>query len=87
MPKTPFNFVLPHFSPYEFYVKAPQSELLYYPHTYRFCILSLAAQAQAAATSATAVSVAMVDNDGGAATNGTLTTAASMPPTGPTHSA
>ncbi|KAF8965531.1 hypothetical protein BGZ52_011564, partial [Haplosporangium bisporale] len=46
MPNTPFNFVLPHFSPYEFYVKAPQSELLYYPHTYTFCVVSLAAQAQ-----------------------------------------
>ncbi|GJJ78170.1 hypothetical protein EMPS_10529 [Entomortierella parvispora] len=64
MPKTPFNFVLPHFSPYEFYIKAPQSELLYYPHTYKFSVLSLAAQAQAAAASATAVSVAMADNDG-----------------------
>ncbi|KAF9332638.1 cytokinesis protein 3 [Podila minutissima] len=58
MPKTPFNFVLPHFSPYEFYVKAPQSELLYYPHTYSFCVVSLAAQAQSAAASAAAVTEA-----------------------------
>lgn len=64
MPKTPFNFVLPHFSPYEFYIKEPQSELLYYPHTYKFSVLSLAAQARAAAASATAVSVATVENDG-----------------------
>ncbi|KAF9385213.1 cytokinesis protein 3 [Podila verticillata] len=55
MPNTPFNFVLPHFSPYEFYVKAPQSELLYYPHTYTFCVVSLAAQAQGAAASAAVV--------------------------------
>ncbi|KAF9578243.1 cytokinesis protein 3, partial [Lunasporangiospora selenospora] len=52
MPKTPFNFVLPHFSPYEFYVKAPQAELLYHPHTYHFCIVSLAAQSQSATASA-----------------------------------
>ncbi|KAG0077384.1 cytokinesis protein 3, partial [Podila epicladia] len=58
MPKTPFNFVLPHFSPYEFYVKAPQSELLYYPHTYTFCVVSLAAQTQSAAASAAAVTEA-----------------------------
>ncbi|KAG0049415.1 cytokinesis protein 3 [Gryganskiella cystojenkinii] len=86
MPKTPFNFVLPHFSPYEFYVKAPQSELLYYPHTYRFCVLSLSAQAQAAAASATAVSMAMVEKDSGNG-NGPSSTVASMSPTGPTHSA
>ncbi|KAG0348571.1 cytokinesis protein 3 [Podila humilis] len=58
MSKTPFNFVLPHFSPYEFYVKAPQSELLYYPHTYTFCVVSLAAQAQGAAASSAAVAEA-----------------------------
>ncbi|KAG0281644.1 cytokinesis protein 3 [Linnemannia exigua] len=61
MSKTPFNFVLPHFSPYEFYVKSPQSEVLYYPHTYKFCILSLAAQGQASAVSANAVAIA--END------------------------
>ncbi|KAG9070045.1 cytokinesis protein 3 [Linnemannia hyalina] len=61
MPKTPFNFVLPHFSPYEFYVKSPQSEMLYYPHTYKFCVLSLAAQGQATAVSANAVAIA--END------------------------
>ncbi|KAF9109980.1 cytokinesis protein 3 [Mortierella sp. AM989] len=61
MPKTPLNFVLPHFSPYEFYVKAPQTELLYYPHTYMFSILSLAAQAQAALASASVITIA--DNE------------------------
>ncbi|KAF8945544.1 cytokinesis protein 3 [Haplosporangium gracile] len=61
MPKTPFSFVLPHFSPYEFYVKSPQSEMLYYPHTYKFCVLSLAAQGQASAVSANAVAIA--END------------------------
>ncbi|KAF9088394.1 cytokinesis protein 3 [Mortierella sp. AD031] len=61
MPKTPFNFVFPHFSPYEFYVKSPQSEMLYYPHTYKFCVLSLAAQGQASAVSANAV--ANAEND------------------------
>ncbi|CAO3567322.1 unnamed protein product [Mortierella alpina] len=58
MPKTPFSFVLPHFSPYEFYVKTPQSELLYYPHTYKFCIVSLAAQAQAVAACGAAMALA-----------------------------
>ncbi|KAF9902344.1 cytokinesis protein 3 [Linnemannia zychae] len=58
LPKTPFNFVLPHFSPYEFYVKSPQTEALYYPHTYKFCVLSLAAQGQASAVSANAVAIA-----------------------------
>ncbi|KAG0269610.1 cytokinesis protein 3 [Actinomortierella ambigua] len=48
LPKTPFSFVLPHFSPYEYYIKAPQSELLYYPHIYKFSILSLAALSEAA---------------------------------------
>ncbi|KAK5822616.1 hypothetical protein F5H01DRAFT_410872 [Linnemannia elongata] len=61
MPRTPFNFVLPHFSPYEFYIKSPQTELLYYPHTYKFCVLSLAAQGQAAAISANTVAIA--END------------------------
>ncbi|KAF9146861.1 cytokinesis protein 3 [Mortierella sp. GBA39] len=61
MPKTPFSFVLPHFSPYEFYVKSPQSEMLYYPHIYKFCVLSLAAQGQASAVSANAV--AITEND------------------------
>ncbi|KAG0252222.1 cytokinesis protein 3 [Mortierella polycephala] len=55
MPKTPLNFVLPHFSPYEFYVKSPQTELLYYPHTYTFCVLSLAAQAHAVIATANAM--------------------------------
>ncbi|KAG0234385.1 cytokinesis protein 3 [Actinomortierella wolfii] len=50
LPKTPFSFVLPHFSPYEYYIKSPQTELLYYPHTYKFSVLSLAALSQAAAT-------------------------------------
>ncbi|KAF9189367.1 cytokinesis protein 3, partial [Haplosporangium sp. Z 767] len=54
MPKTPLNFVLPHFSPYEFYVKSPQTELLYYPHIYKFCVLSLAAQANAVIATANA---------------------------------
>ncbi|KAF9427912.1 cytokinesis protein 3 [Entomortierella beljakovae] len=58
MPKTPLNFVHPHFSPYEFYVKAPQTELLYYPHTYKFCIISLAAQAQATLASVNAQAIA-----------------------------
>ncbi|KAF9570881.1 cytokinesis protein 3 [Mortierella alpina] len=62
MPKTPFSFVLPHFSPYEFYVKTPQSELLYSPHTYKFCIVSLAAQAQAVVASGAAV--ALLENNG-----------------------
>ncbi|KAK3847398.1 MAG: hypothetical protein J3R72DRAFT_431312 [Linnemannia gamsii] len=61
MSKTPFNFVLPHFSPYEFYVKSPQPEVLYYPHTYKFCVLSLAAQGQASAVSANAVAIAESD--------------------------
>ncbi|KAG0308445.1 cytokinesis protein 3 [Dissophora globulifera] len=65
MPKTPFSFVLPHFSPYEFYVKAPQAEILYYPHTYKFNILSLAAQAQATAVSANAaMSISESNGDG-----------------------
>ncbi|KAF9415133.1 cytokinesis protein 3 [Podila epigama] len=68
MPRTPFNFVLPHFSPYEFYVKAPQSELLYYPHTYSFCIISLAAQAQVAAAAATAYAEAEMQTSVGATT-------------------
>ncbi|KAG0002238.1 cytokinesis protein 3 [Entomortierella chlamydospora] len=67
MPKTPLNFVLPHFSPYEFYVKAPQTELLYYPHTYKFTILSLAAQAQATLASANAIAIA--DNEASIGTN------------------
>ncbi|KAI7828647.1 hypothetical protein BC939DRAFT_62283 [Gamsiella multidivaricata] len=58
MSKAPFSLVVPHFSPYEFYIKAPQSELLYYPHTYKFCVLSLAAQAQATLASASTVAVA-----------------------------
>ncbi|KAF9133616.1 cytokinesis protein 3 [Mortierella sp. 14UC] len=58
MSKTPFNFVLPHFSPYEFYIKSPQTEMLYYPHIYKFCVLSLAAQGQASAISANAVAIA-----------------------------
>ncbi|KAF9349530.1 cytokinesis protein 3 [Mortierella sp. AD094] len=58
MPRTPLNFVQPHFSPYEFYVKAPQTELLYSPHTYKFTILSLAAQAQATLASANAIAIA-----------------------------
>ncbi|KAG0006906.1 cytokinesis protein 3 [Modicella reniformis] len=56
IPKTPFSFVQPHFSPYEFYVKAPQAEVLYSPHTYKFSIVSLAAQAQATLASANAIS-------------------------------
>ncbi len=71
MPKTPFSFVLPHFSPYEFYVKAPQSELLYYPHTYKFCIVSLAAQAQAVVASATAMAFAE-NNEAGISSSGTV---------------
>ncbi|KAF9970179.1 cytokinesis protein 3 [Actinomortierella ambigua] len=50
LPRTPFSFVLPHFSPYEYYIKAPQTELLYYPHTYKFSIVSLAALSQATST-------------------------------------
>ncbi|KAF9933034.1 cytokinesis protein 3 [Linnemannia zychae] len=61
MPKTPFNFVLPHFSPYEFYVKSPQSEVLYHPHIYKFSVVSLAAQSQAATISANAAAIA--END------------------------
>ncbi|KAF9396274.1 cytokinesis protein 3 [Mortierella sp. AD011] len=67
MPKTPLNFVLPHFSPYEFYIKAPQTELLYYPHTYKFTILSLAAQAQATLASANVIATA--DNETSISTN------------------
>ncbi|KAF9275656.1 cytokinesis protein 3 [Mortierella alpina] len=71
MPKTPFSFVLPHFSPYEFYVKTPQSEFLYYPHTYKFCIVSLAAQAQAVVASATAMALAE-NNEAGISSCGTV---------------
>lgn len=55
MPKTPFSFVHPHFSPYEFYVKSPQAEMLYAPNIYKFSIVSLAAQAQAVAASANTI--------------------------------
>lgn len=62
MPKTPFNFVRQHFSPFEYYVKGPQAELLYAPNTYKFSVVSLAAQAQAIA--ATANAIAMGEGDG-----------------------
>ncbi|KAI1312634.1 cytokinesis protein 3 [Mortierella claussenii] len=61
MPKTPYSFVLPHFSPYEFYIKAPQAEMLYYPHTYKFSVLSVAAQAQVTMASASAIAVAEIE--------------------------
>ncbi|KAF9133572.1 cytokinesis protein 3 [Linnemannia schmuckeri] len=95
MPKTPFSFVLPHFSPYEFYVKSPQSEMLYYPHTYKFCVLSLAAQGQASAVSANAVAIA--ENDAAMAMavisatsssnmgNGTGTSSSGSTSTSPRH--
>ncbi|KAF9203245.1 cytokinesis protein 3 [Haplosporangium sp. Z 27] len=72
MPKTPLNFVLPHFSPYEFYIKAPQTELLYYPHTYKFSILSLAAQAQATLASANAITVAENEAVSGTVANNSI---------------
>ncbi|KAG0035187.1 cytokinesis protein 3 [Podila clonocystis] len=84
MPKTPFNFVHPHFSPYEFYIKTPQSELLYYPHTYSFCVVSLAAQAQGAATSAAAVAEAEMNV--GASSSSANNNANTTNNTGPTSS-
>ncbi|KAF9317651.1 cytokinesis protein 3 [Podila horticola] len=84
MPKTPFNFVHPHFSPYEFYVKAPQSQLLYYPHTYSFCVVSLAAQAQGAAASAAAMTEAEMNVGGSSSTTNNNNNANSN--TGPTSS-
>jgi hypothetical protein len=64
MPKTPFSFVHHHFSPYEFYVKSPQAEMLYAPNTYKFSIVSLAAQAQAAAAAAASASTIAMGEDG-----------------------
>jgi hypothetical protein len=86
MPKTPFNFVLPHFSPYEFYVKAPQSELLYYPHTYSFCVVSLIAQAQGAAASAAAVTEAEMNVGGSSSSTNNNNNTNSNSNTGPMSS-